>query len=251
MSYVYLALLALPHLADAATVSLTQVPAFASQRPCAQNCFSWSISDGVGRLADGIGCDYQDPENECVCRPDLQANAEAFIQNCVNKGCSQNTLDTNSAVSIYDAYCTDAGFKRETPATPTSGTGDSPSTVTVTVTATVRVSSARKQSAASPLLLALASALVPSSFVTSNSAQDSSSQDEPGETEAPAPTNSKSAGSSGGSSGSSSGSGNNNNGLSTGEIIGIVVGILGFLATAVGSWFSYKAIMNKKRYPRF
>jgi hypothetical protein len=38
----------------------------------------------------------------------------------------------------------------------------------------------------------------------------------------------------------------NGNGLDVGGIVGIVVGILGFLATAVGSWFSYKALKNRK-----
>jgi hypothetical protein len=35
--------------------------------------------------------------------------------------------------------------------------------------------------------------------------------------------------------------------LKVGEIVGIVVGILGFIATAVGSWFSYKTLMQRKR----
>lgn len=35
--------------------------------------------------------------------------------------------------------------------------------------------------------------------------------------------------------------------LKVGEIVGIVVGILGFIATAVGSWFSYKTLKQRKR----
>jgi type II secretory pathway pseudopilin PulG len=35
--------------------------------------------------------------------------------------------------------------------------------------------------------------------------------------------------------------------LEVGEIVGIVVGILGFIATAVGAWFSYKTLKQRKR----
>ncbi|KAI0866068.1 hypothetical protein F4860DRAFT_509250 [Xylaria cubensis] len=145
MIYAILSLLALLHLAASEKASITQAAVFASQRPCAQGCFTYDLYEGPDRLAEGIGCDYKNPQNECFCRPDLQSDADAFLSSCVNRECSQNTLDTNSATSIYDAYCTGAGFLRDTPSTPTSGTGDFPSTVTVTVTATVRVSSAQKR----------------------------------------------------------------------------------------------------------
>lgn len=143
-------LLFLLHLAASESATLTQAPAYASQRPCAQGCFAFNLYKGPDRLAEGIGCDYKNPQNECICRPDLQSDGDAFLQECVDNSCTQNSRDTNSAISIYDQYCADAGFPRSTPATLTSGTDDFPSTVTVTVTATVRVSSAPKR-AISPL----------------------------------------------------------------------------------------------------
>ncbi|KAI1745839.1 hypothetical protein F4680DRAFT_399331 [Xylaria scruposa] len=183
--------LLLLHLAASEKASITQAAVFASQRPCAQGCFTYNLYEGPDRLAEGIGCDYKNPQDECFCRPDLQGDADAFLQSCVNRECSQNTLDTNSATSIYDAYCTGAGFLRDTPSTPTS---------------------------------------------------DPSSPTGLGETPVPAPTSSTSGGNNNGGGGNS---------LGTGEIIGIVVGIAGFIATAIGTWFTYKSIMNKKHpsYP--
>ncbi|KAI0490840.1 hypothetical protein F4859DRAFT_459444 [Xylaria cf. heliscus] len=180
--------LVLLHLAASDKASITQAPVFTSQRPCVRGCFTYGLYEGPDRLAEGIGCDYRFPQNECFCRPDLQADADAFLLSCVNHDCSQNTLDTNSATSIYDEYCTSAGFLRNAPATPTS---------------------------------------------------DPSSPTNAGETPSSAPTNSTSGGNSGGS----------GNSLGTGEIIGIVVGIAGFIATAIGTWFTYKSIMSKK-HPR-
>ncbi|KAI1353315.1 hypothetical protein F5Y01DRAFT_277583 [Xylaria sp. FL0043] len=192
-----LVVFSLLHLAACDSVSLAQATAFASQRPCAQNCFGGGIFGDVGELADGIGCAYQNPQNECVCRLDLQPNADEYIASCVSRGCSANTLDITSAVSIYDAYCTSAGYVRDTPATRTS---------------------------------------------------DSSSQTDPSKTEAPAPTDSASEGSSDDGKGNDEGSNSSGggNGLGVGDIVGIIIGVLGFIATAIGTWFTYKSIMKKK-----
>lgn len=147
MIHVIFTFLVLLHLAASETVTLTDAPAYESQRPCAKDCFYLGAYKGPDQLAENIGCDIEDIQNECLCRPDLQAEADAYLKSCVNSGCSKNTLDINSAVSIYDEYCTGAGFQRATnlPATTTSGTDDSPSTVTVTMMATMTVSSAQKR----------------------------------------------------------------------------------------------------------
>ncbi|KAF2963471.1 hypothetical protein GQX73_g10104 [Xylaria multiplex] len=267
MIYSLLSLLFLIHLATSESVTLTQAAAFASQRPCAQGCFGSNLFPNAGLLADGIGCAYRNPQNECVCRLDLQPSADDYISNCVDNACSANPLDISSAVSIYDAYCTSAGFIRDTPATITSGTDDSPSTVTVTVTATVKVSSAQKRvtsplqdsSTSSPLSSSkpqskqTLSTSQTSSLVSSNSIEDSSSQTSPSETRAPAPTNSESGGNNNESVGNRGGNTGGGNGLGVGDIVGIVVGVLGFIATAIGTWFTYKSIMKKKpqRYPQY
>lgn len=59
----------------------------------------------------------------------------------MEKSCG-NTLDANIAVSIYDAYCTSAGFVKAavTTGTPTSSLY-TPATVTVTMVETVTVRS--------------------------------------------------------------------------------------------------------------
>jgi hypothetical protein len=74
---------------------------------------------------------------------------------CVSNGCNKATIDINSAVSIYDGYCTSAGYHRASVTTPATTTGmqGSPSTVTVTAVATVTVSSAKRQVSSSKGIL--------------------------------------------------------------------------------------------------
>jgi hypothetical protein len=128
-----------------ATVTLTEADAYQSQRPCAKTCFYLGAFSGPDELAQQIGCSMKDIENECLCRPDLQAGADSYLKSCVSSACAKNTLDVNSAVSIYDAYCTSAGFQRDsTPASTTSGTDSTP-TVTVTAIQTVFVKSGARQ----------------------------------------------------------------------------------------------------------
>ncbi|KAH8810876.1 hypothetical protein F5884DRAFT_897410 [Xylogone sp. PMI_703] len=149
MSSVLLLFLLLLHQASCATVTLTDLPAYQSQRPCAIDCFYYGFSSkgGPDGIAENIGCNVDPIMNECLCRPDLQAQADAYLSNCVRSKCDQNSLDVNSAVTIYDDYCTSAGYYRVTdaPATSTSGTQASPTTVTVTVMQTVSVSSAERR----------------------------------------------------------------------------------------------------------
>ncbi|KAI0191878.1 hypothetical protein F4808DRAFT_465258 [Astrocystis sublimbata] len=257
---VVLTLSLLLHLAACESASITQGVAYASQRPCAQDCFAWDLYKGPDRLADKLGCDYHNPQNECICRLDLQADGHAFIQSCVNQECAQNTLDTNSAVSIYDAYCTGAGYVQKTPATTTAapGTGVFPSTVTVTATATVTatvkaevqatatVTATRtvKVSSAQRRMMSPLHVVFQSLRDLKMRGRDSGSQNGPEESEAPTPTDSGSGVSSGGKSGGGGGGGSN--GLDTAGIIGVVVGILGFVATAIGTYFSYKAIKKSR-----
>lgn len=115
------------HLATAATVTLTESPAYASQRSCAIYCFytGFSSSGGPDELSSHLDCAVDPIENDCFCRPDLQAQADSYLRSCVGDSCDKNTVDINSAVSIYDSYCTSAGYLRaeETaPAQTTSGT---------------------------------------------------------------------------------------------------------------------------------
>lgn len=107
----------------AATVTLTNLPAYQSQRSCATQCFYSGFSSGGGpdRLANQLDCSVDPIENDCFCRPDLQDDADALIQSCVYDLCSRNTIDVSSAVSIYDGYCTAAGFNRAVETTAARG----------------------------------------------------------------------------------------------------------------------------------
>lgn len=124
----------------AATVTLTNSPAYASQRPCAQSCFyiGFSVDGGPDGLADDIGCSVDPIENGCFCRGDLQNEALNTLQSCVSKKCDRKDTDIQAALGIYENYCTSNGYTRDPIATPTvsSGTAPAGATVTVTVTAT-------------------------------------------------------------------------------------------------------------------
>jgi hypothetical protein len=61
-------------------------------------------------IANYLTCDTEPLENSCFCRSDLQAKAENHISTCVQSMCG-DTEDATSAVSIYEAYCTSAGFQ--------------------------------------------------------------------------------------------------------------------------------------------
>lgn len=103
----------LPLLAVATIPSIGNVPAYSSQRACAQYCFGDSVNGAAWRIAEKLNCVDEPPSaitNECICRTDLQAGADAYLSQCVNTQCSQNTMDITAAVSIYDNYCTSAGF---------------------------------------------------------------------------------------------------------------------------------------------
>ncbi|KAH8595385.1 hypothetical protein B0O99DRAFT_155645 [Bisporella sp. PMI_857] len=196
-------------------VTLTNGIEYQSLRPCAQGCFGGTISMDTWDLANEIGCDPSPATEECICRPDLQAAADSYLTQCVYKKCSQNVLDTNSAVSIYDSYCTAAGFVRDnTAATTVSVQSGSPPTSTSGLLKSTLESQITPKSTPTP----------PNNNPTSVSTSES----------APAGTSLASS--------KSSDKGN----LGTGEMIGIIVAVVGVIATAIGVWFSYKAF-NKKR----
>ncbi|KIX10648.1 uncharacterized protein Z518_01732 [Rhinocladiella mackenziei CBS 650.93] len=214
-----LAFLAIIHVATAATVTLTESPAYASQRSCAIYCWyaGFSVDGGPDQLASELDCPVDPIENDCFCRPDLQASADSYLKSCVSGVCDGNTVDVNSAVSIYDSYCTSAGYLRaeETaPAQTSSGTQQPPATVTVTALRTVTVSSGQ-QSLRSPTSLTTGTPTSPTSDDTLSSSSNSADSQ-------------------------------NDSGLETGELVGIIVGILGFIATSIGVWFSYRMLKNKR-----
>ncbi|KAH7412827.1 hypothetical protein BKA64DRAFT_659651 [Cadophora sp. MPI-SDFR-AT-0126] len=188
---------------------------YQSLRPCAQGCFGSTISMDTWYLANEIGCDPSPATEECICRPDLQAAADSYLTQCVYKSCDQNELDTNSAVSIYDSYCTAAGFMREnTPAPTFSVQSDSPLPTTSDLWKSTLESQITQSSTSVP------TNKNPTSVSTSESAPAGTS-----------PAGSRS---------------NGKGSLGTGEMIGIIVAVVGVIATAIGVWISYRAF-NKAR----
>jgi hypothetical protein len=66
-------------------------------------------------VMEKLGCDkpgvvYIPPDNDCFCRPDLQATAVRYLSSCAYTSCSQNDLDVSSATQVYKDYCMSAGY---------------------------------------------------------------------------------------------------------------------------------------------
>lgn len=142
--FVFMCLL---HLVISEIATITEYQGYAAQRPCAKNCFYLGAYAGPDNLADHMGCQMSNAQNECICRSDLQVLGERYVRTCVISSCSSNAADINAATSIYNAYCTDAGFTRDAAVTYSGTLDNPPTTVTVlrTVVQTMTVSSGQKR----------------------------------------------------------------------------------------------------------
>ncbi|KAH8650501.1 hypothetical protein BGZ60DRAFT_534162 [Tricladium varicosporioides] len=180
------------------SVSITDQSAFSSQRSCARGCVGSSVS-GPLFLASKLSC-AQPYDNSCFCRSDLQQKAQSYLQSCVNSACT-NSLDASSAVAVYDAYCTSAGFVK---AAVTTGTQSSFTTSTVNI-------SSLPEYRLSYILTNTQSTGIGSSIETSSVASNTT--------------------------GATS---NTIGGLTKAEFIGIIVSAVGSLAGVIGVWITCK-----------
>lgn len=138
-SYITLLILASFVSADG-IVSLNSLPAFTSQRTCAQSCFYSSSYNNVGVY---LAC-APPVLDSCMCRTDLISIALDYISNCVYYDCTRNSVDINSALSIYSSYCAKANSPASNNATTTPANISTPvvetsggSPITPTLTATI------------------------------------------------------------------------------------------------------------------
>jgi hypothetical protein len=96
------------------TVTITDFTSYNDLRPCAaQSCIEYGFDSIVFAyyLASAIGCDTEiAPENNCFCRSDLINSGATWLSSCVSSACSGDTNDATSAMSIYLAYCSQAGY---------------------------------------------------------------------------------------------------------------------------------------------
>ena len=137
-------------LAAGDVITLTDLPAYQTQRPCAKTCFIYDInpsaSPGPYKIASFIGCDARPIKEDCFCRPDLQASAAGYVRGCVSSKCSGNLIDITPAVAIYQDFCTSLGYHAVEGAASTTGEAISPTrTVTLYVTQTVFLSSGERR----------------------------------------------------------------------------------------------------------
>jgi hypothetical protein len=111
---------AFPVLSDApATQSLYSEDLYKQQRSCAQCCFEGCCCVNDDLVAGGLSCPSP-VLNSCYCRGDLQAAAVSYISSCVSSACSSDTVDIQSATSLYQAYCVSNGYPPITTSTSTS-----------------------------------------------------------------------------------------------------------------------------------
>lgn len=111
---------AFPVLSDApATQSLYSEDLYKQQRSCAQSCFVTCCSGFSDVIANDLSCPGP-VLNSCYCRSDLQAVAVSYISSCVSSACSSDTVDIQSATSLYQAYCASNGYSPITTSTSTS-----------------------------------------------------------------------------------------------------------------------------------
>ena len=110
---------AFPVLSDPpATQSLYSEDLYKQQRSCAQGCFVTCCNGYEDDIANDLSC--PNPVlNSCYCRGDLQAVAVSYISSCVSSACSSDTVDIQSATSLYQAYCVSNGYPPITTSTST------------------------------------------------------------------------------------------------------------------------------------
>ena len=101
-------LVGLPMIASGAgTLSISDMNGFDQARSCVAEAFhQWS---GGGLWNGALQCSnnggYQD---SCVCRCDLRTVGESYISSFVKSACSTNSVDIQSGLLLYDAYCASA-----------------------------------------------------------------------------------------------------------------------------------------------
>ncbi|OCL01288.1 hypothetical protein AOQ84DRAFT_404163 [Glonium stellatum] len=90
--------------ASGGTVSITQFPAFSTQRYCVQECIYSGRTNGAPPLPWSLSCN-QPYSDSCMCRTDLASSASSMLADCINSACSDSPPDITSAQSLYSAYC--------------------------------------------------------------------------------------------------------------------------------------------------
>lgn len=110
------------------TLSILKQDGFDAARWCVQQAFTpW---DRGGLWNGALLCGKQNGVylDSCVCRCNLRATAESFVSSYINSACDGNTIDIQSGLLMYNAYCMTA--------IPSSCDGYTPAAVTVIIPTT-------------------------------------------------------------------------------------------------------------------
>lgn len=127
LTWITLGLLSAPASADS-TLSIWDEDGFDQVRSCVSQAFNnW---DEGGLWNGALQCSKQTGNylDSCVCRCDLRTVAESYISSYAKSACNTNTVDIQSGLLLYDAYCATA--------LPTACPGYTPVQVGVTLPTT-------------------------------------------------------------------------------------------------------------------
>jgi hypothetical protein len=136
-----LLILTKPTVAQATTQSIASDASWQAIDLCAQDCFQtwvagcWAPALDIFLQCVGVAtpfCTYA--SNDCYCRADHQPVAVSYLSSCVSKSCTVGDaqIDVNSAITVYDGYCSSNGYLATAPATTSAQTTQGP-IVTTTV----------------------------------------------------------------------------------------------------------------------
>ena len=106
------------------TVSIANDLDFIALRTCAAGCIYNIYGQGT-YLPGFIGCAHQDDGysvnfyNTCFCNAGYIPQATSFLGSCISSACSDG-IDVPAAITVWENYCTTAGYPMNNVAEPTT-----------------------------------------------------------------------------------------------------------------------------------
>jgi len=166
---------------DTATVSITAAAEYAIEPACVQSCVYYNSFDVADYLVVQLGC-TSTIYNACYCTQIADQSASTILSSCVNTLC-RGTTEISNAISLYESYCSGAGYPRSASAsqtsTSTSVTTVSGSTTPSSTAITTTTSTSSFSLSASSLILITPLSSSATSTASSSTASSSSSSASP------------------------------------------------------------------------
>jgi hypothetical protein len=107
------------------TVSITNDLDYIALRTCAAYCIYYNYVYSGEYIPKFLGCAHQDDSiyiefyNTCFCNTDYIPQATSFLGSCISSACSDG-IDVPAAITVWENYCTTAGYPMNNVAEPTT-----------------------------------------------------------------------------------------------------------------------------------